>query len=155
MNNTNSFNFSFTGGYCGISDVAHCECLDTVTGEWHEIAKMNKPRMYHAACASQNRIYALGGRNSMGMLESIEKYNPELNMWLVIKTKFFLRLGTSASLGFKQESESDMVMIVGGVDSSLDEHNDVITLSLKSPGYEVDTGKPMLEKRAYCGVTIL
>ena len=116
---------------------------------------MNKSRMNHAVVCCKERLYAFGGKNSMGVLKSIEKYNPDLNMWLVIKTNIDLKLGMNVSLGFQPTDECEEILILGGMDTSGEEQHSVKKLSLKSPDYIVSGGIPMLERRIFTGNALL
>ena len=116
---------------------------------------MNKARKNHAVSVHGDRIYAIGGSNSLGPLNSIEKFNPDLNMWLVIKSSFCLRTGLSVVPGFSSESESQEFIIVGGHNSSNVEHNEIKTLDLSSPDYNITKMSTMKQNRAFAGVAIL
>ena len=152
---------SLIGGHSGISELSHCERYDPSRKEWTKINGLNTSRTGHSAVTLNNRMYVYGGKNSLGLVHSVEKYNPELNMWLVIKTNFETSLGmvvclrmTSSTSG---EAEDRNVIIVGGRDGDNDdkETSSVSLASLQSP--EVRRGKftCMLEKRAFAAVAML
>jgi len=118
---------------------------------------LNKSRMDHAIVVYNQRMYALGGKNSLGLVHSIEKYNPDLNMWLVIKTNFEMRLGMNlcrgASRGVCKEEET--VFIVGGLDTNSRETKNVKTISVKSPEFNDGILASMLEERIFPAIAIL
>lgn len=111
--------------------------------------------MNHAVVCCKQRIYAIGGKNSMGVLNSIEKFNPDLNMWLIIKTKVKLSVGMNACLGFQPNHECEEVYVLGGKDNDDEEQDEVKLISLKSPDYVVSKSIPMLETRSYVGAALL
>ena len=146
--------------------MSHCEYFDPATKKWNEITALNKARMGHVAICSKHRLYVFGGKNSMGRLDSIEKYSPDLNMWLVIKTNFNIApLGASICLGlqltqkefFGEDDKRSNITIVGGIDESHDrkELKDMKTLMLKSPEFQVNNGVSLLEERAFAAMTLL
>eukprot|EP00795_Rhopilema_esculentum_P012271 gene12271-2913_t len=143
------------GGFCGISEVEHCEYLDPASLKWHEITCMNKSRRNHAVATHNDRIYAIGGSNCMiGSLNSIEKYNPDLNMWLVIKSSFSVCPGLVVCHCLREE-EAEELLLVGGYDSESKEHNEIRTLRVKSPDYEIKKISEMKRKRAFAGAIVL
>ena len=146
---------TLAGGFCGISEVEHCEYLDPASLKWHEITCMNKSRRNHAVATHNDRIYAIGGSNCMiGSLNSIEKYNPDLNMWLVIKSSFSVCPGLVVCHCLREE-EAEELLLVGGYDSESKEHNEIRTLRVKSPDYEIKKISEMKRKRAFAGAIVL
>lgn len=68
----------FVGGQTTITD-----CYDPEQNEWKQMAHMMERRMECGAVVMNGCIYVTGGYSySKGTyLQSIEKYNPELNKW--------------------------------------------------------------------------
>ena len=48
---------------------------------WIEVASMQEPRADFVAVAYGNHIYAFGGRNRQGVLDTCERYDPKSNSW--------------------------------------------------------------------------
>ncbi|XP_006163130.2 kelch-like protein 33 [Tupaia chinensis] len=48
---------------------------------WEEMAPLCQARSFFPLVALDGQLYALGGRNNGVALESVETYNPELNLW--------------------------------------------------------------------------
>lgn len=94
----------------------------------------------------------------MGVVDSVEKYNPDLNMWLVIKSNLNISLGASICLGFQtpwKKNCGDNIIIVGGMDRKEQEQKHVKVLTLKSPEFGVLDGVPLLEERAFSAIALL
>ena len=147
--------FCYTGGYCGVSEVEQCEYFDPASLKWQEITCMNKSRRNHAVATLNDCIYAIGGSSSMiGSINSIEKYNPDLNMWLVVKNSQKLSPGIVVCL-CQQEGEIEELILVGGYDADNKEINEIRKLQVKSPDYEIKSISKMKEKRAFAGAIVV
>lgn len=109
--------------------------------------------MNHSLVTLNNRIYVYGGKNSLGLVHSVEKYNPELNMWLVIKTNFETSLGMVICL--RGDHSQEDIVVLGGRNCDGDEKSSASLANVKAP--EVSHGRfsCMLEKRAFPAVAIL
>ena len=112
--------------------------------------------MNHAVVVYNQRMYTFGGKNSLGLVHSIEKYNPDLNMWLVIKTNFEMRLGMNLCRGAaRSDCEEETVFIVGGLDTTNRETKNVQTISVKSPDFNYSILASMLEERTFPAIAIM
>lgn len=49
--------------------------------DWEEVAPLNQARSFFPLVALDGLLYALGGRVNGVALDSVETYNPELNIW--------------------------------------------------------------------------
>eukprot|EP00794_Sanderia_malayensis_P005322 gene5322-5991_t len=144
------------GGYSGISEMEHCEYFDPVFLTWRDITCMNKSRRNHAVITHNSCIYAIGGSNIVtGPLNSIERYSPDLNMWLVIRSCSSIRPGMDACLYSRPGTESHDLYLVGGCDMNEHEQSEIKILSLKSPDYSIKKFSDMKEKRIFAAAIML
>lgn len=103
-------------------------------------------------------MYVYGGKNSLGLVHSVEKYNPELNMWLVIKTNFESSIGMAMCLrgaSCTSGTDDENIVIVGGKNQDDEESSSVSLASSKSPQIGVGGLASMIEKRAFAAVVML
>lgn len=49
--------------------------------DWEEMAPLCQARSFFPLVALDGQLYALGGRDKGVALDSVEAYNPELNVW--------------------------------------------------------------------------
>lgn len=49
--------------------------------DWEEMAPLYQARCFFPLVALDGLLYALGGRDNGVALNSVETYNPELNVW--------------------------------------------------------------------------
>ncbi|MBC8234004.1 caspase family protein [bacterium] len=54
------------------------------TKTWHSVESMSKARSWLAADEANGKIYAIGGKNSSGYLNTVEEYNPSTNSWRTV-----------------------------------------------------------------------
>ncbi|XP_010871644.1 kelch-like protein 7 isoform X2 [Esox lucius] len=59
----------------------NCEVYDPVKEEWRELSGMREARKNHGLVFVNNRIYAVGGMNGLGGLDSVEYYDISRNEW--------------------------------------------------------------------------
>lgn len=90
----------------------------------------------------------------IGSINSVEKYNPELNMWLVIKNSQKLSPGLVVCACPGEGEETDLIL-VGGYDADNQEINEIRKLQIKSPDYEINTITKMTEKRVFAGAVLI
>lgn len=90
----------------------------------------------------------------IGSINSIEKYNPDLNMWLVVKNSQKLSPGIVVC-SCLQEGEIEELILVGGYDADNKEINEIRKLQVKSPDYEIKKISKMKEKRAFAGAIVV
>ena len=63
--------------------LSHVESLDPREGKWRVETPMNQGRVFHAAAAAGNFLYALGGCDYSGeALQSVEVFDVRLGRWL-------------------------------------------------------------------------
>lgn len=49
--------------------------------DWEEMAPLSQARSFFPLVVFDGQLYALGGRDNGVALNSVETYNPELNVW--------------------------------------------------------------------------
>lgn len=49
--------------------------------DWEEVAPLDQARSFFPLVALDGLLYALGGRAHGVVLNSVETYNPKLNVW--------------------------------------------------------------------------
>jgi DNA-binding CsgD family transcriptional regulator len=54
---------------------------------WVDVASMTEPRSSMAIATFEGKIIAIGGRSSLGVLSSVEMYDPISNTWSTLKEK--------------------------------------------------------------------
>ena len=59
------------------SELTSVESFNPVTHEWTPLNSMHTARAYTGVAAIDNNLYAVGGWNDNGTLQSVEKYNIE------------------------------------------------------------------------------
>lgn len=64
--------------------VSTVETYDPLTNEWETMAPLLQERQSSAVCASKGYIYALGGRNGEVFIDSIERYDPSEDSWMLV-----------------------------------------------------------------------
>lgn len=66
----------------------YCERLSLKSKQWEEIETLNKPRLN--SCSSVlngTHVYTFGGMGEEEFLDTIERYNINLNIWSELKVK--------------------------------------------------------------------
>ncbi|XP_069769977.1 kelch-like protein 7 [Narcine bancroftii] len=63
-----------------------CEVYNPATESWTELAAMLEARKNHGLVFVNDRIYAVGGQNGLGGLDSIEYYDIKMNDWKMVST---------------------------------------------------------------------
>lgn len=76
-------------------------------GTWTTKASMI-PRVYHETAVVNDKIYAIGGRNPAGYLNSVEEYDPSTNTWT---TKASM---ASSRIKFKTAVLNGKIYVIGG-----------------------------------------
>jgi kelch-like protein 1/4/5 len=86
------------GGHDGWAYVRTCERYDPAARTWTPVADLQHARSALATVALNGRlvvtvmriyffsIYAVGGRDSSGVLRVCERYNPHTNTWTTVST---------------------------------------------------------------------
>ncbi|XP_055990039.1 kelch-like protein 33 [Sorex fumeus] len=67
--------------YCNSSTLASTLRWDPSQEDWEEMAPLCQARCFFPLVALDGLLYALGGRDNGVALNSVETYNPELNVW--------------------------------------------------------------------------
>ena len=57
------------------------ERYDPQTGEWKLVASMSKRRCGVGVAVLSDLLYAVGGHDGQSYLNSIERYDPQTNLW--------------------------------------------------------------------------
>ena len=130
----------------------HVECYEPMANKWTDMNGMNKARMDHAVVTYNDRIYVIGGSNSAGALDSIEKYNPDLNLWLIIRNTMDPRSGACTAAIFGGDGGSQELFIIGGHDNHHRDLNSVKKLNLRFADYSTFTAPPLNQARVFGGV---
>ncbi len=81
---------------------------DLLTGEWKQLASMQKPRERHALVYADGLLYALGGRNETGILKTVETYNFSTNSWSLSKEM------STARMDLGVVSRDKTIYVIGG-----------------------------------------
>jgi N-acetylneuraminic acid mutarotase len=86
---------------------------------WTAMASMPTARTGHVVASVNNKIYAIGGVNSTGVLNVVEEYNPATNTW-----------ATKAPMPTKRAEAAVAVVngkiyVIGGSDGSATDENEV------------------------------
>jgi kelch-like protein 20 len=74
------------GGWCSgdaISSVEIYDPLASANNEWKIVAPMNKRRCGVGVAILNQQIYAVGGHDGQSYLNSVERYDPNLNQWSI------------------------------------------------------------------------
>lgn len=61
-----------------------CEVYDPATETWTELSMMNDARKNHGLVFVKDKIFAVGGQNSLGGLDSVEYFDIKLNEWKIV-----------------------------------------------------------------------
>ncbi|XP_077990257.1 kelch-like protein 12 [Glandiceps talaboti] len=77
-------------------DVA--ERYNTQTHQWTSIAPMNTARAWPAVAIFDNKIYVLGGFDGSNRLRSVERYDPQNDVWLFASNMNVSRAGCGAAV---------------------------------------------------------
>ncbi|XP_068130536.1 kelch-like protein 18 [Hyperolius riggenbachi] len=87
---------------------------DSVTNDWTELSSMMSPRMSHGFLSFKEKLYAVGGSNKDGILDSVECFDLSKRCWSELsKLPYPLRSFASAQLKGK-------LYIIGG--ATTEEH---------------------------------
>lgn len=74
-----------------------CTRYDTLTNQWSCMAPMTVARSNSGTTVSSNRIYCMGGHDSIHYLNSVEKFNPKTNRWHCVHSMQVKRFGMGAA----------------------------------------------------------
>jgi kelch-like protein 10 len=75
------------GGYDGIENkfLRSCERYNVLTNEWNYFDSVNIARCaFSASSVNNSLIFIFGGYDGTQRLDSIEKYDPEINKWEIL-----------------------------------------------------------------------
>ncbi|EPY85078.1 kelch-like protein 7 isoform 1 [Camelus ferus] len=61
-----------------------CEVYDPATETWTELCPMIEARKNHGLVFVKDKIFAVGGQNSLGGLDNVEYYDIKLNEWKMV-----------------------------------------------------------------------
>lgn len=97
------------GGHHGPVNVFNsCRKLNLITKEWIEIAPMREKRAFHASAILDHHIYAIGGYNGSWRVDSVERYDININQWTAMPAMTERRSGAGAAV------LDDRIYVVGG-----------------------------------------
>ncbi|RXE58134.1 Kelch repeat-containing protein [Acetivibrio mesophilus] len=108
---------------------------DPASNSWSTVASLPVPMTYHGLVAVNGKIYAIGGYNSTGMLDSVYEYDPLTNTWA---TKGPMPQG---NMQFSTAVINDKIFIIGGSESF---SNDLNIVYEYDPANEIWTKKQSL-----------
>ncbi|XP_035215637.1 beta-scruin-like isoform X2 [Stegodyphus dumicola] len=84
--------------------------LNVKNKQWKKCADMNHARATHATVAFQNCLYVFGGRTSSGnILESVEKYSSNEDIWIIISSM------PRPAMGLAAVCDLNSIWLVGGI----------------------------------------
>eukprot|EP01022_Parablepharisma_sp_SALTPOND_P025406 TRINITY_DN5923_c0_g1_i2.p1 TRINITY_DN5923_c0_g1~~TRINITY_DN5923_c0_g1_i2.p1 ORF type:complete len:432 (+),score=31.74 TRINITY_DN5923_c0_g1_i2:1179-2474(+) len=91
--------------------IGKCERMHIQTKKWEEIEPLNVPRMNTAAIRiGEKYVYIFGGQSDKGFLDSIERYNLDLNIWTLLDVSLPTRV---SNLTVLQASNSTLILLGG------------------------------------------
>jgi hypothetical protein len=73
---------------------------NTLTNEWTYVAPMTIARSHFSTTVCKNRIFCLGGHDSIHYLNTVEKFNPGVNRWHCMHAMQVRRFGAGAATLF-------------------------------------------------------
>lgn len=76
---------------------------------WIQIASLNEKRTFFHLSALRGRLYAVGGRNSSGEIDSVECYNLKRNDWTLVSHMSEPHYGHAGSV------HGDLMYVSGGI----------------------------------------
>ena len=101
----------WTDGHNGIPLCSErCDVYDPVTDQWTQIADLNIGRYQVSVAALGNYIYAVGGVDQMGCLNSVERYDLEKDEWTLVEPMHVCRRGCGLC------AFGDKLLAIGGHD---------------------------------------
>jgi N-acetylneuraminic acid mutarotase/subtilisin family serine protease len=87
---------------------------DPTSNSWSTVASLPVPRVNHGLVTVNGKIYAIGGNNSTGVLDSIYEYDPLTDTWTAKDPV------PQANFQFSTAVINDKIYIIGGSDSAED-----------------------------------
>ncbi|XP_035668551.1 kelch-like protein 9 [Branchiostoma floridae] len=118
---------------------------DPRSNEWLFIAPMHEQRTEFCLCAVGDTLLAVGGRNTSGLLKSVEKYDMERDTWSYVSSLKNPVCGHAGSVS------CDKVYVSGGY-TGQDYDKSMLSYSRSSDQWDVK--RPMFSARAWhCLVT--
>ncbi|XP_061826859.2 kelch-like protein 9 [Nerophis lumbriciformis] len=76
---------------------------------WLQIASLNEKRTFFHLCALQGKLYAVGGRNETGEINTVECYNLKKNQWTFVSNMMEAHYGHAGTV------HGDLMYISGGI----------------------------------------
>lgn len=89
------------------------EIYDIEENQWSPAPAMNNRRADAAVTVCRGKIYILGGRDEVGITDSIEVYYPILNKWRCLKSQLTFKRSRARAVCIE-----DKIYVVGGWDGS-------------------------------------
>lgn len=75
------------GGYDD-QRLSSVEYFDDYENKWKKVSPMKRARDQHAVFVHNNRLYAVGGTNDVGLDPSMEYYDPSIDKWSLVRFFF-------------------------------------------------------------------
>jgi len=92
--------------------ISKCERLYIQSRKWEAIESINVGRINTAAIKiTENYVYCFGGQSAEGFLNSIERYNVDLNVWSLLEVSLPDLITNATAL----QISSNHIMLLGGL----------------------------------------
>ena len=80
------------------SRLSSLTCYDPVSDSWESMAAMRMVRAYAAAAVCDDKVYAVGGRTTESLTNTVERYNPADNAWEAVAPMSTARSSLAAAV---------------------------------------------------------
>lgn len=75
------FKIYVVGGSDGTRDLSSCECFDSATGKWSNVAALPVARSNNSVVCVDGQVYCIGGWNGQVAVKTSDRYDPTENVW--------------------------------------------------------------------------
>ena len=124
------------------STLVTCEAYNEEKGKWRKINDLQRPVAFAAiATFKQECFYVFGGFEDYSTVDLIQKYDPSIDEWTIMKVKLPVRLAKMGAANIEDET----ILIVGGIYEDVNSDN---PLSLISNAYKLNLKKMTWSKAA-------
>lgn len=118
--------------------LASMECFDPKVGEWQQLASMRSPRACAAAVELHRKLYMIGGydvrtgrhdhhRDQFRELRTVERYDPELNIWESLGHMHVARFAAAAT------AVNGVICVFGGCHHADGDYRALVTAEQYDP----------------------
>lgn len=108
------------------STLKYCERFNILTEKNEGIAVMNQARALSGICVvNKDQIFIFGGYHNDKLISSIEKYDTQVNVWVVYQVRLF---DSFAKMGVVNMNNN--IFILGGINEEYQITNKVVVLEL-------------------------